>query len=308
MAKLEHENRAKLLNCRILQDLPSEKLDRLAVAVVNRVVPPQGMVFREGEQADSFYIVASGKVKIFVNHESGTERELAVLGPGESFGEIALLTGEARTASVAAVDETHLMIIPKEDFERLLDECPDLSRKFMKDVRKWLLKDQEIIEEESDQAIRASRLHWYDFLLVIGVSILLAVSFNQSNPNGIPLIPSVADADSIPVIDAADAMKIYQQGNALVIDAMPSNFYQKGHIKGAVNMPMALFDIVYLMNFSDENKDREILVYGNSISRPYDLEIASKLRLLGYTEVKVVGGGFQAWEKAGYPVERGAAK
>jgi len=176
----------------------------------------------------------------------------------------------------------------------------------MKDIRGYLLKDQEIIQEEADAARSGYRLSWYDFLIVIGISVLLALSFNHSNPNGVSLFPSVTDRESIAVVGPEAAMEALSRGNALIVDAMPTNFYQKRHIKGAVNMPMALFDIVYLMNFSEESKDRQILVYGNSLSRPYDYEIASKLLLLGYKDVKVLAGGLSAWEARGYPVGEGA--
>jgi rhodanese-related sulfurtransferase len=89
---------------------------------------------------------------------------------------------------------------------------------------------------------------------------------------------------------------------------MPGNFYQQRHIKGAINMTMALFNFVYLMSFSEEDKDKKIIVYGNTISRPYDLEIADKLLLRGYRNVKVLDGGLQAWEAKGYPVEKEASE
>jgi len=143
---------------------------------------------------------------------------------------------------------------------------------------------------------------WFDFVLVIGVSVLLAITFNFSNPYGIPLIPERPEA--VASISASAAMQDYRQGQTLIVDAMPNNFYQNAHIQGAVNMPMALFDIVYLMSFSEEKKDKEIVVYGNTISRPYDLEIADKLLLRGYKDVKVLEGGLQAWEANGYPVEQ----
>jgi len=304
----ENDNKEKLLKNPVLRDLPPEKLDELARLVQIRNVPSGGIVFRQGEAADGFYIVSSGKVRIFAGHGHGMERELSILGPGQSFGEVALLTGEPRTATVEAVVETSLMVLQKDEFDRLLNDFPEISKKFMKEMRTWLLKDQEIMNEEADVVLKASRFSWYDFLLVIGVSILLALSFNQANPNGVPLFPSMADLDTIPSISAADAMQHREQAGALIVDAMPVNFYQKGHIKGAVNMPMALFDIVYLMNFSEENKEKEILVYGRTISRPYDLEIAGKLAVLGYTDVKVIAGGLSAWESMGYPVERKGAK
>ena len=175
------------------------------------------------------------------------EREIALRGPTEHFGEVALLTGETRTANVESLEETSLMVLPKEQFDRLLRDYPDISRNFVRDMRGWLIKDQEMIEDEADAVVRASRVSWLDFLLVIGVSVLLAITFNISNPDGIPLFPE--RPDSVPSISAAAAMENYQQGKALIVDAMPNNFYQVRHIKGAVNMPLAVFDIVYLMSF-----------------------------------------------------------
>jgi rhodanese-related sulfurtransferase len=173
-------------------------------------------------------------------------------------------------------------------------------------MRGWLLKDQEIIEEEADAVVRASRVFWFDFVLVIGVSILLAITFNFSNPYGIPLIPE--RPEPVASISASAAMEDYRQGQTLIVDAMPNNFYRKRHIKGAVNMPVALFDIVYLMSFPEAEKDKKIVVYGNTISRPYDLEIAGKLLLRGHQDVKVLDGGLRAWEADGYPVEQEAAR
>lgn len=308
MHMTNNDNMDSLLKSPIFKDLSPEMLAEVARCVENRVAKAGSIIFHEGDSPDGYYIVKSGRVRIFVIHDSGVERELSNLGPGNGFGEVALLTGETRTANVQAIGETHLMVVPKDDFDRLISICPELSRKFMKDIRTWLLKDQEIIEEEADQAIKESRLRWHDFLLIFGLSILLAISFNHSNPNGIPLFPSVAEKESIPLIGAAEAMEASRSGGALIVDAMPANFYQKLHIKGAVNMPMALFDIVYLMNFSEENKEREILVYGSTISKPYDMEIAGKLQLLGYTGVKVIDGGLSAWEAMGYPVEGRASK
>jgi rhodanese-related sulfurtransferase len=308
MTCAEPENRKDLLRRSILRDLPPGELDELSQTLENRVVRPSELVFREGDPADAFYIIGSGQVRVFVRHENRIERELSVRGPGEHFGEVALLAGATRTANVESIGETQLIVFPKELFDRLLRDYPDLSKTFVKDIRGWLLKDQEIIEEEANVVFNASRVSMLDFLLVVGVSILLAITFNISNPYGIPLIPDRPDVESIPSISAVAAMRDYRQGQTLIVDAMPNNFYQKMHVKGAVNMPMALFDIVYLMKFSDEDKDKKIVVYGNTISRPYDQEIAGKLLLRGYSDVKVMDGGLKAWEAKGYPVEEQVAK
>jgi rhodanese-related sulfurtransferase len=302
MTDAELENRKVLLKSVVFRDLPPEELDELARTVKSKVVRPKEIIFNEGDPPDAFYIIASGRVRTYVRHKDKIERELAVRGPGDHFGEVALLAGDTRTANAESLVETRLVVLSKEQFDRLLRDYPDLSRNFVREMRGWLIKDQEIIEEEAAAVIRASRVFWFDFVLVIGVSVLLAITFNFSNPYGIPLIPERPEA--VPSISASAAMQDYLQGQTLIVDAMPNNFYRKLHIQGAVNMPMALFDIVYLISFSEENKDKEIVVYGNTISRPYDLEIAAKLLLRGYKDVKVLDGGLQAWEAKGYPVEQ----
>jgi len=306
MSCMEFESLRILLKDSVLRDLPPEELDELARTVKTRVAGPDEVIFKEGDAPDGFYIISSGRVRIFVTHEDRIEREFHVCGPGEHFGHLALLTGETRTSSVISVDEAHLIVFTKEQFDRLLRDHPDLSRNFVREVRRWLLRDQKIIKQGADAIIRSSRVAWYDFVLVMGISVLLAITFNFSNPYGIPLVP--ARLDPAPSISALAAMEEYRQGQTLIVDAMPGNFYQQRHIKGAVNMTMALFDFVYLMCFSEEDKDKKIVVYGNTISRPYDLEVADKLLLRGYRNVKVLDGGLQAWEANGYPVEKEASE
>jgi 3-mercaptopyruvate sulfurtransferase SseA len=99
-----------------------------------------------------------------------------------------------------------------------------------------------------------------------------------------------------------------QEGNAIVLDAMPESFYLKRHIKGAVSMPLALFDIVYMMTFPDQDKEKNIIVYGGTISKNYDLELANKLLLRGHQNVKILEGGLSAWEENGYPIEEKSKK
>ncbi|MGO9371059.1 MAG: cyclic nucleotide-binding domain-containing protein [Syntrophobacteraceae bacterium] len=308
MTDNELENRKDLLRRSIFRDLPPGELDELCQTFQSRVVQPNEFVFKEGDPADAFYIIGSGRVRVFVRHEHKIEREISVRGPGEHFGEVALLTGAAHTANVESLAETHLIGLPRERFDRLLRDYPDLFRNFVREMRRWLIKGREIIEEEANVVFRASRVSLLDFLLVIWVSVFLAVIFNISNPYGIPLVPERPDAESISSIGASAAMEDYQHGNTLFVDAMPANFYNKRHIKDAVNVPMPLFDIVYLMNFSEEDKAKKIVVYGSTISRPYDRELASKLVLRGYMDVKVMEGGLSAWEANGYPVDQKDSK
>jgi rhodanese-related sulfurtransferase len=287
----------------IIGALPQEKRDEITRAVETRVVAPGTVIFRQGDPGDSFYIVNSGKIRVFRRDRQGMETDLSILGPGDSFGEMALLTGESRSANVEALEEARLVVLSKEQFDRILKDYPDLSLAFVKQMSRWLLRDEKLIEREAQQAYRAPRLAWFDFPLLIGVSLVLAIVFNQSNPNGIPLFPKFPDRKSIPSISPSSAMEELKRGQAIIVDAGPANFYEQRHIKGAVNIPLSLFDILYMMTLAGEDKKEMVIIYGSTISKPYDLELAGKLILRGFKNVRILKGGMSAWEQSKYPVE-----
>ncbi|HEX9259092.1 MAG TPA: MFS transporter [Acidimicrobiales bacterium] len=95
----------------ILSPLPDRILERLAFALVKVPAPAGTVVFREGDEGDRFYVVESGSVEI----ERGG-KVLNVLGPGDMFGEIALLQDVPRTATVTAVADTLLLALERGDF------------------------------------------------------------------------------------------------------------------------------------------------------------------------------------------------
>ena len=77
---------------------------------------PAESIFHQGDQGDSLYIVAEGEVELLVEAEDGP-KQLAVLGPGEFFGEMALLTGEARSASARSIGRSDLVKLSKDAME-----------------------------------------------------------------------------------------------------------------------------------------------------------------------------------------------
>jgi voltage-gated potassium channel len=87
-----------------------------------REYPARAIIVRRGEHGDCMYFIASGEVEVRLR--PGTIR----LGPGEFFGEIALLTGEPRNATIAAVQPCTLLTLDIVDFRQLLGHQPDLAR------------------------------------------------------------------------------------------------------------------------------------------------------------------------------------
>ena len=299
-----HDDKKKTLSeTAVFRDMPVEMLDEISRVVEDRVVPARSLVFKRGDPGDSFWVILSGKVRVFRSDDQGVEITLSELGSGQSFGEVALLTGEARSASVEALEETQALVLTKAQFEQVLKSHPEVSLTFIKQLSGWLKRDEQALETEARRMATPPQMSWFDFVLLIGVSILFALVFNQSNPNGIPLFQKLPSKEAIPSITLPAAVEEYKQGEAVFVDAMPANFYDKRHIKGAVNMPLALFDIVYLMTFDEDDKTKKIIVYGRTISKLYDLEVANKLALRGYKNTRVLEGRLSDWEKKGYPVE-----
>ncbi|NCN27101.1 Flp pilus assembly complex ATPase component [bacterium] len=95
---------------------------------VEKNVPAGQVIFNQGAPADGVYIVATGKVSILSqNKDLGLSLEIAVLGPGEVFGEMALITGEVRGAASRAREDSKLFFLSKETFDKLTTKLPSVS-------------------------------------------------------------------------------------------------------------------------------------------------------------------------------------
>jgi CRP-like cAMP-binding protein len=99
------------------------------------------LVIREGEPGVAFYLVATGQVRVFVRDSLGREVERSRLHEGALFGEMALLTQQPRTASVAAVDEADILELSRESLGALTAEVPSLAAALDKFARERLLKN-----------------------------------------------------------------------------------------------------------------------------------------------------------------------
>jgi branched-chain amino acid transport system substrate-binding protein len=97
----------------------------LAQAAVRHVFAPDELVIRAGDAGDSMFVVHKGRVQVQIN-ENGKPRPVATLNEGDFFGEMALFTGEPRTANVVALEETEVLEIGHAAMKRVFDTNPDL--------------------------------------------------------------------------------------------------------------------------------------------------------------------------------------
>ncbi|MBW2568061.1 MAG: cyclic nucleotide-binding domain-containing protein [Deltaproteobacteria bacterium] len=295
--------KSRLSEAPIFSDIPEEVMTELFQVAEDKVFPAQSVIFSQGDHAESCFVIKSGKVRIFRKGKKGVVTELVRLGVGKSFGEIALLTGHSRPASVETLAETRLAVIPKDQFDRIFRNYPDVLLKMLKQVSGWLVRYDSKPDKKTERRFRAPGFSWFDFIAILGLSILFGIIFNMSNPNSIKLMPKVWSGETIPTISTSEAMVKYTEEKPLFLDARPSNFFRQRHIKNAINFPPALFDIIYMIELSNTDKNKEIILYGRNISRLYDEQVARKLVLRGYRNTKLLNGGIVDWEKSGYPVE-----
>lgn len=112
-----------LSKCDLLRHLPPEDVAEIMPCVRTRRLEPNKVLFRTGMPGDALFIVARGKVDVLADSGMGEEvagHSIAELGEGQAFGEMALLSGSSRTATVRALTETDLLEIGKADFEQLV--------------------------------------------------------------------------------------------------------------------------------------------------------------------------------------------
>jgi CRP-like cAMP-binding protein len=102
--------------------LPAEQIEQILPCVYPRHLDKAEILFRAGDPGDALYIIARGKVEVLTDGLRGAESggAIARLGQGQAFGEMSLLSGGARTATIRAIEDTDLLKIGKEDFDRLV--------------------------------------------------------------------------------------------------------------------------------------------------------------------------------------------
>ena len=120
--------RTSLDDIPLLAPLPAQVKGELMGWMQKRAVNVGEIIFNEGEAGDAMYIIESGYVSVFVNDAAlGLTVDVASLGKGEAFGEMALVTGEGRKASVKALEPTTLLVLTRDVFFRLVQAVPQVG-------------------------------------------------------------------------------------------------------------------------------------------------------------------------------------
>jgi CRP/FNR family transcriptional regulator len=113
------------------------------------------IVFREGDFSNSCYVISSGHASAVRRHTGGRAITLARFGPGDLFGELAMLDDQRRSATIEAVDELDAISIRGDDMRRLLREHPDIAIRMITGLAQKLRQTNERLAGQSFQTVQS---------------------------------------------------------------------------------------------------------------------------------------------------------
>src|SRR5213080_4312624 len=155
MASSTAEVAGLLARVPVFETLTPEDLDRVAEVTVTRSFGPAHTIFREGDESDTCYVVASGHARAIRAHADGRTIALAHFGPGDIFGELAMFDDERRSATVETLDDVEAIAILGADMRRLLREHPDIAVKLVIALGRRMRAANERLARQSFQTVQS---------------------------------------------------------------------------------------------------------------------------------------------------------
>ncbi|HEY9232843.1 MAG TPA: mechanosensitive ion channel family protein, partial [Blastocatellia bacterium] len=139
----------------LFEPLTDEERARIVGSLVKHLYAPGELILRRGDAGDSMFIISQGRVDVRLPQANGGTQQVAVLEPGNYFGEMALFTGEPRTADVYALEEVEVLEIRKAAIEPLMHDNTQLaeaiSRRVAERQAQLVAHTRAVPEEEKQQ-------------------------------------------------------------------------------------------------------------------------------------------------------------
>lgn len=155
MTAVSVETRELLRRVPVFSSLREDDLARVAQVAVPRRFTADEVVFREGDESNTCYIVRSGRARAVRAHGDGRMLTLAHFGPGDIFGELAMFDDERRSATVETLENTEVIAILGGDMRRLLREHPEIAIKLLAALGARLRETNERLTRQSFQTVQS---------------------------------------------------------------------------------------------------------------------------------------------------------
>ena len=144
---------ALLSRLEMFSGLSEGELQQLATVAVPRSYAAGQVVFREGDPGNTCHVVRSGSLKATKAHPDGRTIALAELHPGDMFGELALFSGERRSATIEALEDSTTVALLADDIRRLLISQPEIAIKMLASLANRVRAANERIARQSFQGV-----------------------------------------------------------------------------------------------------------------------------------------------------------
>jgi CRP-like cAMP-binding protein len=119
--------REQLQDFSLFKDADADTLDLLLREMKPETYPADAVLFKKGDPGGAMYLITAGKVRIFLSDAKGEEFTLTANGPGQIFGEFALLDGSPRSTSASTLEPTELLALDRDDFLDFIETHPKIG-------------------------------------------------------------------------------------------------------------------------------------------------------------------------------------
>jgi CRP/FNR family transcriptional regulator len=133
----------------LFQGLPKDQIDDLSMIVTDQSFRKGEIIFSEGDEGTGFYVVITGRVKIFKLSFEGKEQILHIFGPGEIFGEVPVFTGAHFPANAEIMEESRIFFFPRDSLIALIKKNPSLALNMLAILSKRLRRFTALIDDLS---------------------------------------------------------------------------------------------------------------------------------------------------------------
>lgn len=139
----------------VFSTLAEEELEHVAAVAVPRRFGQGDVVFREGDESNTCYIMRRGRTRAVREHTDGRSITLANFGPGDIFGELAMFDNERRSATIETLEPTEVLAILGGDMRRLMREHPEIAVKLLAALARRLRETNERLARQSFQTVQS---------------------------------------------------------------------------------------------------------------------------------------------------------
>ena len=130
----------------LFSSLKDEEIEAIYKLSVTKKCPKDAIILLEDEEGDTLFVILKGKVKVTTFSESGKEVIFSILNEGDFFGDMSLLDGKPRSATVISIEESELRLIRRSDFNKLIETHPGIALRLLEELTSRLRKADERIE------------------------------------------------------------------------------------------------------------------------------------------------------------------